>query len=86
MSFITGDNIGSRVYLLASNSSYEMIKLANKEFSFDTDVSKLDCGLNAAVYFSQMDADGGMSKYPGNKAGAAYGTGAPTYVVSQIRS
>nr|pir cellulose 1,4-beta-cellobiosidase (EC 3.2.1.91) isoform cbh1-4 - basidiomycete (Phanerochaete chrysosporium) (fragments) [Phanerodontia chrysosporium] len=34
-----------------------------------------DCGLNGALYLSAMDADGGMSKYPGNKAGAKYGTG-----------
>lgn len=30
---------------------------------------------NGALYFSQMDADGGASKYPTNKAGAKYGTG-----------
>ncbi|KAG6804717.1 Exoglucanase 1, partial [Tricholoma furcatifolium] len=45
------------------------------EISFDVDVSNLPCGLNGAVYFSQMDADGGMAKYPTNKAGAQYGTG-----------
>jgi len=38
-------------------------------------VSNLPCGLNGALYFVQMDADGGMSKYPSNKAGAKYGTG-----------
>ncbi|KAF8754564.1 glycoside hydrolase family 7 [Rhizoctonia solani] len=42
---------------------------------FDVDVSNLPCGLNGALYFSEMDADGGMSKYPNNKAGAKYGTG-----------
>jgi hypothetical protein len=31
--------------------------------------------LNGALYFVSMDADGGMSKYSGNKAGAKYGTG-----------
>lgn len=45
------------------------------EFTFDVDMSKLPCGLNGAVYFSAMDADGGMSKYKNNKAGAKYGTG-----------
>lgn len=49
--------------------------LANREFTFDVDVSKLPCGLNGALYFSEMPADGGMSKYPGNKVGANYGTG-----------
>lgn len=33
------------------------------------------CGLNGALYFVSMDADGGMAKYPTNKAGAKYGTG-----------
>ncbi|KAF8180139.1 cellobiohydrolase I [Pholiota molesta] len=68
-------NVGSRVYLMASDTSYEMFKLLNQEFSFDVDVSNLPCGLNGALYFSQMDADGGMAKFPTNKAGAKYGTG-----------
>jgi cellulose 1,4-beta-cellobiosidase len=38
-------------------------------------MSKIDCGLNGAVYLSAMDADGGMSKFSNNKAGAKYGTG-----------
>lgn len=33
------------------------------------------CGLNGALYFVSMDADGGSSKYPTNVAGAKYGTG-----------
>jgi len=68
-------NIGSRLYLLASENMYQMFQLKNQEFSFDVDVSNLPCGLNGALYFVEMDADGGMSKYPNNKAGAAYGTG-----------
>ncbi|GLB38001.1 putative glycoside hydrolase family 7 [Lyophyllum shimeji] len=70
-----GKNIGSRVYLMASDTQYQMFKILNQEFSFDVDVSNLPCGLNGALYFSEMDADGGMSKYPTNKAGAKYGTG-----------
>ena len=46
-----------------------------QEFTFDVDVSNLPGGLNGALYFVSMDADGGMSKYPTNKAGAKYGTG-----------
>lgn len=42
----------------------------------------LPCGLNGAVYFSQMDADGGMARFPTNTAGAKYGTG---YCDSQVR-
>ena len=68
-------NIGSRVYLMESSSSYQMFTLKNAEFTFDVDMSQLPCGLNGALYFSQMDKDGGMSKYSTNKAGAKYGTG-----------
>ncbi|KAG6875706.1 hypothetical protein C0993_007882 [Termitomyces sp. T159_Od127] len=68
-------NIGSRVYLMASETEYQMFKVLNQEFTFDVDVSQLPCGLNGALYFSEMVADGGMSEYPTNKAGAKYGTG-----------
>jgi len=68
-------NIGSRLYLMSSDTAYLMFKLNGQEFSFDVDVSNLPCGLNGALYFVQMDADGGMAKYAGNKAGAKYGTG-----------
>jgi cellulose 1,4-beta-cellobiosidase len=47
----------------------------DKEFTFDVDVSQLPCGLNGALYFVEMVADGGMSQFPLNKAGAQYGTG-----------
>ncbi|TFK27147.1 cellobiohydrolase I-II [Coprinopsis marcescibilis] len=70
-----GTNIGGRVYLMDSDSRYEMFYLLNKEFTFDVDVSKVPCGINGALYFIQMDADGGLSKHSGNKAGAKYGTG-----------
>jgi cellulose 1,4-beta-cellobiosidase len=47
--------------------------LVNKEFTFDVDVSNLPCGINGALYFSQMDESG--AKKRDNKAGAEYGTG-----------
>merc|ERR1712190_535359 len=68
-------NIGSRVFLLEDESTYKLFQLKNKEFAFDVDVSKLPCGLNGALYFVEIDADGGKGRYPGNKAGAKYGTG-----------
>ncbi|KAG8715403.1 Exoglucanase 1 [Ceratobasidium sp. 423] len=68
-------NVGSRVYLMADDTKYQMFKLKNQEFTFDVDVSNLPCGLNGALYFAQMEADGGMAKYSNNKAGAKYGTG-----------
>ncbi|KAH9474880.1 putative 1,4-beta-D-glucan cellobiohydrolase B [Psilocybe cubensis] len=79
LKFITnnsnGKNIGSRVYLMASDTKYQMFKLLNQEFTFDVDLSKLPCGLNGALYFSAMDEDGGMARFSTNKAGAKYGTG-----------
>ncbi|KAJ7612272.1 glycoside hydrolase [Roridomyces roridus] len=71
-------NIGSRVYLMApgSTSAYQTFNFVNQEFTFDVDVSGLPCGLNGALYFVQMDADGGVAKSNGaNKAGPKYGTG-----------
>lgn len=75
LKFVTGKNIGSRVYLMASDEKYQMFKLKNQEFTFDVDMSNLPCGLNGAVYFVEMPEDGGLSKYSSNKAGAKYGTG-----------
>ncbi|KAF7972776.1 hypothetical protein HWV62_17042 [Athelia sp. TMB] len=71
----TQTNVGSRLYLMANNTQYKIFKPLNQQISFDVDVSKLPCGLNGAVYFSEMSADGGLSAYPTNKAGAEYGTG-----------
>jgi cellulose 1,4-beta-cellobiosidase len=73
----TNTNVGSRTYLMAAGSQteYQMLSLMNQEFAFDVDVSNLPCGLNGALYFSEMDADGGMAKYSTNKAGTKYGTG-----------
>jgi cellulase len=63
-----------RIYLLdESENKYEVLKLTGQEFSFDVDVSKLPCGMNGALYLSEMKADGGKSKL--NPGGAAYGTG-----------
>lgn len=75
LTFVQDSNVGSRLYLLEDDSTYQMFNLTNSEFSFDVDVSKVPCGLNGALYFTSMDADGGMSKYVDNKAGAKYGTG-----------
>lgn len=69
-----GSVTSPRVYLLAEDEKkYEMLKLTGNEFTFDVDVSKLPCGMNGALYLSEMEADGGMSEL--NTGGAAYGTG-----------
>jgi cellulase len=70
----TGDELSPRVYLLAEgNEKYEMLQLTGNEFSFDVDVSKLPCGMNGALYLSEMEEAGGQSDL--NPAGPAYGTG-----------
>jgi len=68
-------NVGSRSFLMDGSNHYKQFQLANKEFTFDVDVSNLPCGLNGALYFSQMPADGGLSEFPDDKAGANYGVG-----------
>ena len=70
-----GTNIGSRFYLMNGASKYQMFTLMGNEFAFDVDLSTVECGLNAALYFVAMEEDGGMKTYPTNKAGAKYGTG-----------
>ncbi|PYI12875.1 1,4-beta-D-glucan cellobiohydrolase A precursor [Aspergillus violaceofuscus CBS 115571] len=76
LKFVTGSNVGSRLYLMdTSDEKYETFDLLDAEFTFDVDVSNLPCGLNGALYFTAMDADGGVSRFPANKAGAKYGTG-----------
>ena len=69
-----GKVVTPRVYLLdQSENKYEMMKLTGKEFTFDIKGSKLPCGMNAALYLSEMEKDGGKSKL--NKGGAAIGSG-----------
>jgi cellulose 1,4-beta-cellobiosidase len=71
----TGD-VGSRVYLFDETAgTYVNFKLINREFTFDVDTATVPCAVNGALYFSEMDADGGTGRFPNNKAGAKYGTG-----------
>ncbi|KAI2465664.1 glycoside hydrolase family 7 protein [Annulohypoxylon bovei var. microspora] len=63
-----------RVYLLDEDGEdYEVLLLKNAEISFDVDVSKLVCGMNGALYVTEMNATGARSAL--NPAGARYGTG-----------
>jgi cellulose 1,4-beta-cellobiosidase len=70
-----GTNIGSRLYLMQNSDTYQTFTLNNNEFAFDVDLSTIECGLNSALYFVAMEADGGKKTYPANTAGAKYGTG-----------
>lgn len=67
--------LGSRVFLMANDTRYQVFNLLNQEISFDVDVSRVPCGFSGSFSLLGMDADGGMAKFPNNKAGAKYGTG-----------
>merc|ERR1712060_945772 len=79
LNFVTdhehGTNVGSRLYMLdESGEKYKMFYLKNREFAMTFDVSHAFCGMNGAMYFVEMDQDGGKG-LGANAAGAAYGTG-----------
>jgi cellulose 1,4-beta-cellobiosidase len=48
----TQKNVGSRVYLMANDTTYQQFNMLAQEFTFDVDVSQLPCGLNGALYMS----------------------------------
>merc|ERR1719240_684858 len=75
LGYVTGPNFGSRMYMLENSTNYRLFKMLNREFSFEVDVSELPCGLNGALYFSEMSADGGKSEFTNDNAGAKFGTG-----------
>ena len=50
-----------------------MFYLLNRELSFTIDLSTVGCGQNAALFFTSMQADGGMKSY--GYTGPMYGTG-----------
>ncbi|KAJ3094677.1 hypothetical protein HK100_006062 [Physocladia obscura] len=58
--YVEGTNIGARVYLMDTSTTYQLFKLKNREFTFTVDVSTLVCGLNGALYFTNMDASGNL--------------------------
>jgi len=78
LNFVTqhqyGVNVGSRLYVMEDDENYAMFYLKNREFSFEVDVSELYCGMNGAMYFTEMQANGGKG-IGHNNAGAKYGTG-----------
>lgn len=71
-----GSQNSPRIYLLnEAEDAYEILRLVGQEFTFDVDMSKLPCGMNSAVYLSEMEARGGQDSSNLAVAGAAYGTG-----------
>jgi len=73
LNFVTGSNVGSRLFLLEDDENYKLFDLKNREFALDVDSSTVECGMNGAMYFVEMAANGG--KGAGNQAGARFGTG-----------
>ncbi|KAH8675510.1 concanavalin A-like lectin/glucanase domain-containing protein [Xylariales sp. PMI_506] len=68
--------VSPRIYLLDSTQEkYEKLHFVGGEFTFDIDATKLPCGMNSALYLSEMLADGGKSLDKNNKAGAYWGAG-----------
>ena len=64
----------ARIYLYDEDEErYALFKLLNQEFTFDVDTSKAGCGVNGALYFSEMSPTGDRDSV--NSAGAKYGTG-----------
>lgn len=71
---LDGRVVSPRVYLLDSTEhKYEMLSLTGNEFAFDVDATKLPCGMNSALYLSEMEPTGAESEL--NPGGAYYGTG-----------
>jgi len=69
-----GSNVGSRLYVMEDDETYKMFYLKNREFAIEVEVSNLFCGMNGAMYFVEMDEQGGKGLNQ-NQAGAKYGTG-----------
>lgn len=70
-------NVGSRLFVMENKTRYATFTPLNNELSFDVDLSTVECGINSALRFVAMDADGGAGRFPSssNQAGAEYGTG-----------
>ncbi|KAL1838024.1 hypothetical protein VTK73DRAFT_4484 [Phialemonium thermophilum] len=48
----TGPSMSSpRVYLLANDTTYDLLSLVGRELAFDVDVSQLPCGTNGALFY-----------------------------------
>jgi len=75
--FTSSNNVTSmsspRVYLLQNETTYDTFRLLNREIAFDVDLSQVGCGVNGALYLSEMSPTG--NEGPLNPAGAKYGTG-----------
>merc|ERR1711953_1554168 len=69
---------GARTYLVdgtGADAEYKMFHLDLEkgwEFSFDVDLSRIPCAMNDALYFVEMEKDGGKSR---GSQGPHFGTG-----------
>ena len=53
--------ISADIICICHLQNYVMFNLLNKEFTFTVNDGELDCGLNGALYFVEMQKDGGLS-------------------------
>ena len=60
--------VGSRSYLMVDDMVYKLFHMLDKEIPFDVYVSKMLCGTNSAICFSDMEKTGNISST--NSAGA----------------
>lgn len=66
---------GSRLFLTSlDRSKYLMLHLLGKTLRVEVDVSRVPCGLNAALYLVGIDERGNYGENQ-NRAGAGFGTG-----------
>jgi hypothetical protein len=73
-------SIGSRLYLLDSTEkSYQLFDVNNKEIAYDVDLSQIACGVDAALYLTQMS--GGDAPFGGGYCDASFpgGMGCPSF-------
>ena len=69
-----GTNVGSRLYIVSdSKKEYQGFDMRNKEIAFTVDASKLPCGLNGAVYFSEIPLKNPYSTNLDSSFGINYG-------------
>nr|BAF57419.1 putative glycosyl hydrolase family7 [uncultured symbiotic protist of Mastotermes darwiniensis] len=65
---------GSRIYIMTEDEKYyEEFKFVGKELSYTVDMSQIPCGVNAALYSSEMPYNG--KKTTDDPFGAEGGTG-----------
>ncbi|KAI4148211.1 MAG: hypothetical protein LQ340_005177 [Diploschistes diacapsis] len=61
-------------YLLANDMTCDVFTPLNREITYNVDLTQVLCGINGALYFSKMPADGGYNACRDAVRGRAIGT------------